>query len=94
MKPDGETEDVSAPQVTRPAELSEELPEGDPRVLHLTDADVGCLFKLKVHPVRADGDQGHVVASRPTRPVQAAPPTLAPPPAPVAHPPAAAAAAT
>lgn len=38
----------------------------DPRVLQLSDEDVGCVLKVKCRPVRIDGYKGEVFTSRPS----------------------------
>lgn len=38
----------------------------DPRILILTDEDIGCVLKVKCRPIRADGYKGEVFTSKPS----------------------------
>jgi hypothetical protein len=44
----------------------------DPRVLRITDQDIGCMYKAQCEPVRLDGERGAPSTSKPTSEVEQA----------------------
>jgi hypothetical protein len=75
---DGETRVVKPPAESAPPAAAPLPPAGappgaadaHPRALRLTPDLRGCEIKFKVQPVRADGEVGDLVSSRPTRSVE------------------------
>ena len=75
---DGDIREVKAP-VESPPVSTAPLPalnspiggigDSHPRALRVSKELLGCLIKFRVQPVRADGDEGHLESSRPTKEV-------------------------
>lgn len=81
VAPDGSSSTVKGPlpldaAAGMPPKLaSEPTEEGDghPCAFRLRAEDEGCVFKFRVHPIRADGDEGHTEAARARAKIGAAP---------------------
>ena len=77
---------AAAAAATAAASTEKGKGKGDPRVLRITKADIGCCFKVSVQPVRWDGVVGELQTSKPTADVIAASAAVAAAPPPPAAP--------
>jgi hypothetical protein len=68
VAPDGSSSEVKGPSVINatvmPPPLGASKGDDHPCAYRVQPSDVDCVFKFRVKPVRADGDEGHAEAAR------------------------------